>query len=64
MGSYRSEVLADIGVNALKIDVDVTNGIVSLRGKLGDAAISEAAIKKTGRSKVSRKSSTSWTDVR
>jgi osmotically-inducible protein OsmY len=29
------------------VDVDVTNGIVSLRGKLRDAAINEAAIKKT-----------------
>jgi osmotically-inducible protein OsmY len=26
---------------------DVTNGVVSLRGKLGNAAINEAAIKKT-----------------
>ena len=30
-----------------EIDVDVTNGIVSLRGKLGNAGINEAAIKKT-----------------
>ena len=43
----KTILLTDIGVNALKIDVDVTNGIVSLRGKLGDAAINEAAIKKT-----------------
>jgi osmotically-inducible protein OsmY len=43
----KTILLTDIGINALKIDVDVTNGIVSLRGELGDAAINEAAIKKT-----------------
>lgn len=43
----KTILLTDIGVNALKIDVDVTNGVVSLRGKLGNAAINEAAIKKT-----------------
>jgi osmotically-inducible protein OsmY len=43
----KTILLTDIGVNALKIDVDVTNGIVSLRGKLGNAEINEAAIKKT-----------------
>jgi osmotically-inducible protein OsmY len=30
----KTILLTDIGVNALKIDVDVTNGVVSLRGKL------------------------------
>jgi osmotically-inducible protein OsmY len=43
----KTILLTDIGVNALKIDVDVANGIVSLRGKLGNAGINEAAIKKT-----------------
>lgn len=43
----KTILLTDIGVNALKIDVDVTNGIVSLRGKLGNAGINEAAIEKT-----------------
>src|SRR5512141_1038545 len=43
----KTILLTDIGVDALKIDVDVTNGIVSLRGKLGNAGINEEAIKKT-----------------
>src|ERR1700730_15856140 len=43
----KTILLTDIGVNALRIDVDVTNGIVSLRGKLGNAEINEEAIKKT-----------------
>jgi osmotically-inducible protein OsmY len=43
----KTILLTDIGADALKIDVDVTNGIVSLRGKLGNAGINQAAIKKT-----------------
>jgi hyperosmotically inducible protein len=43
----KTILLTDIGVNALKIDADVTNGVVSLRGKLGNAAVNEEAIKKT-----------------
>jgi osmotically-inducible protein OsmY len=43
----KTILLTDIGVDALKIDVDVTNGIVSLRGKLGNAGTNEEAIKKT-----------------
>ncbi len=43
----KTMLLTEIGVNAFKIDVDVTNGIVSLRGKLGDAGINRAAIEKT-----------------
>ena len=43
----KTVLLTDIGVNALKIDVDVTNGIVSLRGKLGNPGINKAAIEKT-----------------
>jgi osmotically-inducible protein OsmY len=43
----KTILLTDIGSSALKIDVDVTNGVVSLRGKLGDAGINEEAIKKT-----------------
>ena len=43
----KTILLTDIGVNALKIDVDVTNGVVSLRGKLGNAAINQEAIEKT-----------------
>lgn len=34
-------------ISALKIDVDVTNGVVSLRGKLGNAEINDEAMKKT-----------------
>ena len=43
----KTILLTDIGVNALKIDVDVTNGVVSLRGTLGNAEINDEAIKKT-----------------
>ena len=43
----KTILLTDIGVNALKIDVDVTNGVVSLRGTLGNAKINDEAIKKT-----------------
>jgi hyperosmotically inducible protein len=43
----KTVLLTDIGVNALKIDVDVSNGIVSLRGKLGNAEINDEAIRKT-----------------
>ncbi len=43
----KTILLTDIGVSALKIDVDVTNGVVSLRGKLGNAEINEEAVRKT-----------------
>ena len=43
----KTILLTDIGVSALKIDVDVTNGVVSLRGKLGNAEINEEAMRKT-----------------
>jgi hyperosmotically inducible protein len=43
----KTILLTDIGVNALKIDVDVTNGVVSLRGKLGNAEVNEEAMRKT-----------------
>jgi osmotically-inducible protein OsmY len=43
----KTILLTDIGVNALKIDVDVTNGIVSLRGTVGNADINDEAIRKT-----------------
>jgi hyperosmotically inducible protein len=43
----KTILLTDIGVSALKIDADVTNGVVSLRGKLGNAEINDEAIKKT-----------------
>ncbi len=43
----KTILLTDIGIDALKIDVDVTNGVVSLRGKLGDAKVNDEAMKKT-----------------
>jgi osmotically-inducible protein OsmY len=43
----KTILLTDIGVNALKIDVDVTNGVVSLRGTLGKPEVNEEALKKT-----------------
>ena len=43
----KTILLTDIGVNALKIDVDVTNGVVSLRGNTGDSAVNDEALKKT-----------------
>lgn len=43
----KTILLTDIGVNALKIDVDVTNGVVSLRGTLGNAGINDEALRKT-----------------
>lgn len=43
----KTVLLTDIGVNALKIDVDVSNGVVSLRGTLGNAGINDEALKKT-----------------
>ena len=43
----KTILLTDIGVDALKIDVDVTNGVVSLRGKLGNAKVNDEAMRKT-----------------
>jgi hyperosmotically inducible periplasmic protein len=43
----KTILLTDIGVNALKIDVDVTNGVVSLRGTLGNTEVNDEALKKT-----------------
>jgi osmotically-inducible protein OsmY len=40
-------LLGEIGRNALKIEVEVVDGVVSLRGKLDNAEVSRAAIKKT-----------------
>ena len=40
-------LLAEIGANALKIEVEVVDGVVSLRGKLDNPETSKAAIKKT-----------------
>jgi osmotically-inducible protein OsmY len=39
-------LLAEIGRNALKIEVEVVDGVVSLRGKLDNPEASRAAIKK------------------
>jgi osmotically-inducible protein OsmY len=39
-------LLADIGTNALKIEVEAVDGVVSLRGKLDDANTAKAAVKK------------------
>jgi len=43
----RSILLAEIGTNALKINIDVVDGVVSLRGKLDSPDTSKAAIQKT-----------------
>jgi len=43
----KSILLTDIGTNALKIEVEVVDGVVSLRGKLDNADISKEAIRKT-----------------
>ena len=40
-------LLAEIGRNAIKIEVEVVDGVVSLRGKLDNPEASRAAIKKT-----------------
>jgi osmotically-inducible protein OsmY len=43
----KSILLTEIGANALKIEVEAVDGVVSLRGKLDDSNSSKAAIKKT-----------------
>ncbi len=43
----KTILLTDIGANALKIEVEVVDGVVSLRGKLDNPDISREAIKKT-----------------
>jgi len=43
----RSILLTYFGVNALKINIDVVDGVVSLRGKLDSPETSKAAIEKT-----------------
>lgn len=40
-------LLTEIGTNALKIEVEVVDGVVSLRGKLDNPESSKAAIEKT-----------------
>ena len=40
-------LLNDIGTNALKIEVEVVDGVVSLRGKLDSPAIAAEAVRKT-----------------
>ena len=43
----KTILLTEIGANALKIEVEAVDGVVSLRGKLDDPDTSKAAIKKT-----------------
>ena len=43
----KTLLLTDIGVDALKIDVDVTNGVVSLRGNLKNGTVNDEAMRKT-----------------
>jgi len=43
----KSILLTEIGKNALKIEVEVVDGVVSLRGKLDNPESSKAAITKT-----------------
>jgi osmotically-inducible protein OsmY len=40
-------LLTEIGANALKIEIEVVDGVVSLRGKLDDPNTAKAALKKT-----------------
>ena len=40
-------LLTDIGTNALKIEVEVVDGVVSLRGKLDNPATAKEAVRKT-----------------
>jgi osmotically-inducible protein OsmY len=40
-------LLGEIGANALKIEVEVVDGVVSLRGKLDNPESSKAAVRKT-----------------
>jgi osmotically-inducible protein OsmY len=40
-------LLGEIGTNALKIEVEVVDGVVSLRGKLDDPGTASAAVRKT-----------------
>jgi len=43
----KAVLLTEIGTNALKIEVEVVDGVVSLRGKLDNPEASKAAITKT-----------------
>jgi osmotically-inducible protein OsmY len=43
----KSILLTEIGVNALKIEVEAVDGVVSLRGKLDNPDTSKAAVKRT-----------------
>lgn len=43
----KSVLLTQIGVNALKIEVEAVDGVVSLRGKLDSPDSSKAAVRKT-----------------
>jgi osmotically-inducible protein OsmY len=43
----KSILLTEIGKNALKIEVEVVDGVVSLRGKLDNPQSAKAAIEKT-----------------
>lgn len=43
----KAVLLTEIGTNALRIEVEVVDGVVSLRGKLDNPETSRAAIKKT-----------------
>jgi len=43
----KSILLTEIGTNALKVEVEVVDGVVSLRGKLDNPEVAKAAIAKT-----------------
>jgi osmotically-inducible protein OsmY len=43
----KGVLLGEVGTNALKIEVEVVDGVVSLRGKLDDPEASKAAVVKT-----------------
>lgn len=42
----KNVLLAEIGVNAFRIEVESTDGVVSLRGKLANANVVRAAVEK------------------
>ncbi|MHB8799282.1 MAG: BON domain-containing protein [Thermoanaerobaculia bacterium] len=42
----KNILLTEVGVNAMKIEVEATNGVVSLRGTVPSAEIAKAAVEK------------------
>jgi osmotically-inducible protein OsmY len=42
----KNQLLTEIGVNALKIEVEASNGVVSLRGTVPNAEVEKLAVRK------------------